>query len=246
MTSDKASPEPADFGSLDEVFRSQAVAEKFRTLSPTFHRAASDLWRAPFAGGHLTPRMRELVLFAMHVSATALNVGAVERQTKRIGAAGGTLEDIFDVLVTIASLASHALYSSLPILEEEWLAAGNAPPSPSMSDSQFETIKQRFIEIRGFWNKDREPLARNLPDYFAALTSISTISWQEGALTVKEREFICIGIDSTVTHSYPPGLRSHIRNAIKHGATREEIMDVFQLAGLMGLEGLVMTAEAVW
>jgi alkylhydroperoxidase/carboxymuconolactone decarboxylase family protein YurZ len=48
-----------------------------------------------------------------------------------------------------------------------------------------------------------------------------------------------------VTHSYPSGLRLHIRNAIAEGATKAEIIEIFQLAGVLGLEGYVLTAEVL-
>ncbi|HEX3678628.1 MAG TPA: carboxymuconolactone decarboxylase family protein, partial [Galbitalea sp.] len=71
-------------------------------------------------------------------------------------------------------------------------------------------------------------------------------SWKNGPLSAKEREFICIAIDCTVTHSYEPGLRRHIRNALSHGATREEILQIFQLAALLGLEGYILGARALF
>lgn len=231
---------------FDELFRSKAAAAGMRAISATAHEAASAFWRVPFASKYLSLRMKELVLFAMHVTATALNGDAVRRQVMRIEAAGGTMQDIVDVLITIAGVANHSLYASVPILDEEWAAAGKRAPANPGLDIALEAAKQRFIEIRGFWNTDRDPIAQQMPEYFVALTDLSTESWQRGPLTRKEREFICIGIDCTVTHSYPPGLRIHIRNAIREGASREEILEIFQLAALMGLEGYLMTADTIF
>jgi alkylhydroperoxidase/carboxymuconolactone decarboxylase family protein YurZ len=75
---------------------------------------------------------------------------------------------------------------------------------------------------------------------------MSTESWKSGALTAKEREFVCIGINCTVTHIYEPGLRRHIRKALGYGATREEICEIFQLAAVLGLEGYVIGAAALF
>jgi alkylhydroperoxidase/carboxymuconolactone decarboxylase family protein YurZ len=242
MTTDGAS----DFAAFDALFSDPAVADAMRAVSPTAHAAASAFWKAPSQGGHLSPRMRELAYFAMHVAATALNGQAVARQVDRILLAGGTREDIVDVLVTIVGVANHALYASVPVLEEEWAAAGKAADDVTSDQPALEAAKRRFVAIRGFWNPDRDPLARQMPAYFAALTDISTESWENGSLTRKERELICIAIDCNVTHSYPPGLRIHIRNAIREGAGRGEILEVLQLAALMGLEGYVLAAEAMF
>lgn len=235
-----------DPASFDGLFSSKAVIDGLKEVSSTSYDACAQFWRAPMAGKHLTPRMKELVYFAMHASASALNADAVRRQQERVLAAGGTKEDIIDVLVTIVALANHSLYASVPVLEQEWAAAGKVDEPAGEESPALAAAKQRFIEIRGFWNPDRDPLARQMPEYFAALTDVSTESWSRGPLTRKEREFICIGIDCTVVHTYEPGLRLHIRNAIKEGATKGEMLEIFQLAALMGLEGYVLTGEALF
>ena len=85
-----------------------------------------------------------------------------------------------------------------------------------------------------------------MPRYFTALSKLSTASWKEGALTRKERELIAIAIDCVVTHMFEPGLAMHIKCALQHGASRDEILGVFQLASLMGLETYVQGAEALF
>ena len=84
-----------------------------------------------------------------------------------------------------------------------------------------------------------------MPDYFKVLNGMSTDSWKNGSLSAKEREFVCIAIDCTVTHNYEQGLRLHIRNALGRGATRDEILQIFQLAALVGLEGYVLGGRAL-
>ena len=235
-----------DMASFDKLFSSPNVVERMKGVSKTSYDTAAQFWRAPMAGKHLTSRQKELIYFAMHASASALNVDAIRRQCKRVLAAGGTEEDIVDVLISIVGLANHALYSSVPVLEDEWTKAGKANEDLPDDNPALAAAKKRFIEIRGFWNSDRDSVARQMPEYFAALSDMSTESWHRGSLTRKEREFICIGIDCTVTHTYEPGLRIHIRNAIREGATKGEILEIFQLAALMGLEGYVLTAEALF
>lgn len=232
--------------SLQALFSDAKVANSLREVSPTSFDVASDFWRAPFKSPHLTLRMKELILLAMHASATALNVDAIKRHVKRARAAGASKEDIVDVLVSIIGLANHALYFSVPILEEELGGKIGSNQDEGPADAKFEAAKQNFIKIRRFWNADRDALARLIPDYFTALMNLSTETWQRGSLSRKERELICIGIDCSVTHTYGPGLRIHIRNAIECGATRDEILEVFQIAALLGLEGYVMAGEALF
>ena len=235
-----------DPGSLDELFSDSAVASQVKEVSPSSYDTVSEFWRAPLAAQHLTLRMKELILLAMHASAAALTPSQVKRHVDRALAAGASKEDIVDVLVSVIGLANHSLYASVPILEEELKAAGKTSDTTPPWTPKLEAAKQKFVEIRGFWNPDRDAVARLIPDYFAALTNLSTESWKNGTLARKEREFICIGIDCSVAHTYEAGLRIHIRNALKCGATQAEILEIFTLAALMGVDTYVMGAEAMF
>jgi len=54
------------------------------------------------------------------------------------------------------------------------------------------------------------------------------------------KEFIYIAIDVATTHLYEPGLRIHIQNALKYGATKEEIIEVYQLTSVLGMHTCTM------
>jgi alkylhydroperoxidase/carboxymuconolactone decarboxylase family protein YurZ len=243
VTSDTKDFHPGDFSAL---FSTKEVADGIAAVMPECYQAASEFWRVPLEDPNLTPRMKELVLFAMHASAASLNLESIERQIRRALAAGATREDIVDVLISIVALANHSLYSSVPVLMGELKAAGIEPKEHSADMSGFAAAKERFVKIRQFWNADRDALALMMPEYFGVLTDLSVASWEHGPLTRKEREFICIAIDCTVTHSYQPGLRIHIRNALGQGATQGEILEIFQLAAVMGLDAYVLSAEILF
>jgi alkylhydroperoxidase/carboxymuconolactone decarboxylase family protein YurZ len=234
-----------DRDSLADLIADDGVTEVLRDVSPGSFQAASHFWRTAAGDEHLSPRMRELVLLAMHGTSTALNTDAVERHVGRALAAGATPEEVVDVLITIVTLANHALYATVPIFEEEAERAGLGQPHDASVDAELEAAKQEFVATRGFWNPQRELLIRLVPDYLEALTAVSSESWKNGPLTAKERELVCIGIDCTVTHIYEPGLRAHIKNAFGFGATRAEVLQVLQLAGTLGLEGYLMAGRAL-
>ena len=52
----------------------------------------------------------------------------------------------------------------------------------------------------------------------------SSIPWKTGLLEPKIKELIYIAIDIATTHFFLSGTRIHIRNAIRHGAIKEEII----------------------
>lgn len=235
----------AGLDNLDAVFSRPHVATRLRAAAPTAHTAAEKFWQAAFCPSALSARMKELVLVALHATVTALDSEGVRRHVGRALTAGASQQDVLDVLITIVGAANHALYFAVPVLMRELQAAGHPQAELPQMTERARATKEAFVRTRGFWNEQRDIIVRLMPEYFDALSQISTESWKNGTLTAKERELVCIAIDCSVTHMYEPGLAIHIRNALKQGATREEILDVFHLASLTGLEGYILGVEAM-
>jgi alkylhydroperoxidase/carboxymuconolactone decarboxylase family protein YurZ len=49
-------------------------------------------------------------------------------------------------------------------------------------------------------------------------------------------ELLSIAFDVSYTHMYAPGTRRNIKTALKAGATMEEIMEVFKLCVVQGVQ----------
>ena len=101
-------------------------------------------------------------------------------------------------------------------------------------------LKRRFTEERGYWAEFWDGLLTLDEDFFEAYLQFSTVPWKNGHLEPKIKEFIYIAIDAATTHLYEPGLRIHLRNAVKYGATKEEIMEVYELVSVLGLHTMTM------
>jgi alkylhydroperoxidase/carboxymuconolactone decarboxylase family protein YurZ len=96
-------------------------------------------------------------------------------------------------------------------------------------------MREEFIDRRGYWNEFWDGLLQLDPDFFEAYLGFSGVPWRKGTLEPKVKELIYIAIDAATTHLYEPGLRQHIQNALRHGATREEIMEVYELTSVLGI-----------
>jgi alkylhydroperoxidase/carboxymuconolactone decarboxylase family protein YurZ len=59
-------------------------------------------------------------------------------------------------------------------------------------------------------------------------------------LESKIRELVYVAVDAATTQLYEPGTRIHMENALKHGATREEIMEVLALVSVVGVHTIAM------
>ena len=90
----------------------------------------------------------------------------------------------------------------------------------------------------GNWNPDWEPFAKLDPAWTEKVIAMAIAPTVAGALDAKTIELIGIALDASCTHLYTPGIRRHIRRALKAGATKDEITAVLQLATLQGLHSM--------
>jgi alkylhydroperoxidase/carboxymuconolactone decarboxylase family protein YurZ len=107
-------------------------------------------------------------------------------------------------------------------------------------DQRRAQLKREFEERRGYWSPFWDGLLMLDADFFEAYLNFSSVPWKKGPLEPKVKEFIYIAIDASTTHLYEPGLRIHLQNALKYGATPEEIMEVYELVSVLGMHTCTM------
>lgn len=98
-----------------------------------------------------------------------------------------------------------------------------------------EQLKEQFIAERGYWSSHWDDVLRLDPDYFEAYLRFSGVPWKKGPLEPKVKELVYIAVDAATTHLFEPGIRVHMQNALRHGATRQEILEVLQLTSVLGI-----------
>jgi alkylhydroperoxidase/carboxymuconolactone decarboxylase family protein YurZ len=89
-------------------------------------------------------------------------------------------------------------------------------------------------KAKGDWNPVWDLLRDMDPDYLEAYLTFRSIPHQ-GPLEQKYKEQIMIAINAATTHLYAPGVRRHMQNALKAGATKAEIFETIQLTTVMGI-----------
>jgi alkylhydroperoxidase/carboxymuconolactone decarboxylase family protein YurZ len=103
-----------------------------------------------------------------------------------------------------------------------------------------QQLKRDFVEARGYWSPFWDGLLTLDADFFEAYLNFSAVPWRTGVLEPKVKELIYTAIDAATTHLYEPGLRVHIRNALRYGATKEEIMEVLELVSVLGIHSCIL------
>lgn len=88
---------------------------------------------------------------------------------------------------------------------------------------------------RGDWNPLWDQLRAIDPEFMEAYLAFRSVPQRNGPLPQKYKEMILVAINAATTHLYAPGVRRHIRNALKAGASRAELLEVIQLTTVMGI-----------
>lgn len=100
-----------------------------------------------------------------------------------------------------------------------------------------EALKDAYITARGYWRPWTEGLLRLDPEFLQTYGRYAGYSAEMGPLSPKMRELIYVALDGSASHLFRSGLALHLRLALREGATAREIVDVFRLATVQGLDG---------
>ena len=92
----------------------------------------------------------------------------------------------------------------------------------------------------GDWNPLWDQMRQWDPEFIEAYLTFRSVPHRRGPLPKKTKELILIAINVATTHLYAPGTRRHIQNALRLGATREELLEVIQLVTVMGIHSVNM------
>lgn len=218
--------------------------DDFLAIDPGFFERYLELAAHPWRNGALEPKVKELVLLAVDAAATHLYAPGVRFHVQRALALGATPAEVVETLELTSTMGIHACNTGVPILLEELAAAGQPLDDGPLTARQ-EEIKAEFTAKRGYWNSFWDGVLRLDAEFFAAYTAFSSWSWEHGVLEPKVKELIYSAFDVSATHMFEPGLRQHIRNALAYGATKEEVMEVFELASGIGAKAFALGAPAL-
>lgn len=206
-------------------------------LDPDFFEAYLNFSSVPWRHGVLSPKVKEFIYIAIDASTTHLHAEGTRTHMRNALRHGATRQEIMEVLQLISVLGIHSVTHGVPILVEEMEAAGRGEelPKPGSGGEREARLKAEFTAARGYWSELWDSVLGLSPDFFEAYMRFSSVPWRHGMLEPKVKEFIYIAIDAATTHLYAPGTRVHMRNAIGHGATGQEIMEVLELVSVLGI-----------
>ncbi|MCY8938237.1 carboxymuconolactone decarboxylase family protein [Peribacillus frigoritolerans] len=103
-----------------------------------------------------------------------------------------------------------------------------------LSNRQIQ-LKKNFTEINRNWHDVWDELLVLDEEFFEILSNFTVVPWKTGVLEPKIKELINVAISASPTHLSAPATRIHIQNALRFGATSEEILEVFKVVSILGM-----------
>ncbi len=199
---------------------------------PAWAETCTRMSTNPWRSGVLPRKLVELIGIGLNAACTSLNPEGTRRHVRRALEAGATREEILFVLKCASVMSIHSCSLGAPILLEEAKAGGARPPAKSASP----TPACDRMKAIGQWNAAWDPFYELDPLWTDEFMATGAGIYASGILPAKEVELLSIAFDASYTHMYAPGTRRHIHNALKAGATMEEIMEVLKLCVAQGVQ----------
>ena len=220
--------------SLDETgLWDRAARAKLSEWDPAWASLYCKMTDNPWTSGVLPRRFVELAGIAINAACTNLNPEGTRRHMRAALEAGATREEILLVLKCASAMAIHSCSLGAPMLLEEAKVAGIQVPPPKEKP---QTPACNAMRAAGQWNAAWDPFLDLDPGWTDAFMASSIGIYKTGVLPAKEIELLSIAFDASFTHMYAPGTRRHIKNALKAGATVDEIMEVLKLCVVQGAQ----------
>jgi alkylhydroperoxidase/carboxymuconolactone decarboxylase family protein YurZ len=208
--------------------------ERILELDAEFVAAYLQWAAVPVRKHYLDPKVREFIFIAADAATTHLYEPGIRQHVRAALQYGASAAEVMEVLELTSTLGIHACNIGIPllieVLTEEGKRAGPRPLSP-----QQEELKAEFTASRGYWHEFWDGLLELDPELFTAYLDFSALPWRSGVLAPRVKELVYIAFDAAATHLYTPGLKLHMRNAVRLGATAEEITEVLEIVSVIGI-----------
>ncbi len=209
----------------------EALAQ-LRQWDGSWAEACAKMSTNPWRSGVLSRKLVELIGVALNAACTNLNPDGTRRHIRKALEVGATRDEILLILKMASVMSIHSCSLGAPILLEEAKDAGAKPQAkPKAPTPACDKVRDM-----GQWNSAWDPFLELDPIWTDEFMATGAEVYAAGLLTPKNIELLSIAFDASYTHMYAPGTRRHIKNALKAGATMEEIMEVLKLCVAQGVQ----------
>jgi alkylhydroperoxidase/carboxymuconolactone decarboxylase family protein YurZ len=204
----------------------------------------------PRARGALTDRERALVRLAVDASSTHRDEASVRAHVADALDAGAAPGEIIEIAELASIVGMHTFTFGMPLALEairevvgEDAVRGDAERVAALREARLNG--RYWDEFDGELGEFTEAMLALDPDMLEIYLDYTTRSWREGTLEPWFKELVYVALDVVAEHQYAPGARLHMRNALRFGATPDQLLEVLEVVSLQGFQAVTLTARAL-
>lgn len=183
-------------------------------------------------GASLDQLSETMIGLGVRASAMSMDVVGAREYIERALAEGATADQIQEAITLVSGTGVHTFFESTRILD-----ALVTPADPPALDDERQRLWDKYVGDGGYWRTMEVEipgflgaLNRMSPSAFEAFFVYAAVPWRSRYLSRLTKEFMSVAVDATPSHRYLPGMRMHLRNAIKLGAGRKAIEETIRIA----------------
>jgi alkylhydroperoxidase/carboxymuconolactone decarboxylase family protein YurZ len=209
---------------------------RLAALDPDFTELFSEKAHHLFEGEKALPRKVKQLL-ALCANATEPNEAGFRSHLRQALEAGATKEEVLEALEVCALVGVRYGFAFLDVFVEE-VEGNKGGQQESRPEKSAEALIELMDREQGLPEQWRNIVAGRDPDYMQIYhDTVMHVFDHRKALPRKVKEIIAAYLDMSIFCE--PGFRYHVRQALKAGATGEQIFEMMELATMEGIHSLV-------
>ena len=216
--------------------------EKLAGRDADFVEAYLNYSMMPSRRGALEPKVREFIYVAVDIATTHLHWGARSHIQSALKY-GATTEELLEVAELAVTSGFHTMSLGCRVLREELAARGSAVDATG--DDDRHNIKDTFERELGHLPAEYEAVLALDPQAVDEFRKLAGGPYRRKVLDAKTIEFIRLALDSSTTQLHEAGAREHIRAALGFGASVSEILEVLEIASVLGIHGTLFGTSLI-
>lgn len=218
--------------------------ETILQMNPDVLSAYSKMSSVPHKKGYLDQKTKEMLYVAIDGAITELYMPGLKSHLKHGLDIGVTKEEFLEVLVITSTTGAATYIMGIPILVDELKAMGIDISLQPLTEQQ-RKLKQKYIDENGYWNEMLENTVKLDEDMLEAYMNYVKAALAGGVLDSKTREFVYIAANAAPTSLNKEATEIHIRRALEAGATKEELIEVFESIACLGIHTVTVGIPAL-
>ncbi|MBN9690213.1 MAG: carboxymuconolactone decarboxylase family protein [Verrucomicrobia bacterium] len=208
----------------------KAALDQLHQWDPQWAETSSKVSANPWVSGVLPLKLVELI--SIGLNGANQNSAATRHHLRSALAAGATRDEILLVFKCVSVMSIHSAVVGATLLNQEAFV-GDLDKAAEERERRLKnpgsTPACDQLRAGGQWDDAWSPVLELAPNWFDEFMARGRDLYNSTVLSAKEVELLLIALNAAGRRQYEPGIRRHLKAALRQQATVTEIVEVLKL-----------------